>query len=384
MTLWFSATAVLPSLITAWQLSATGAAWLTAAVQLGFVAGALASAALNLPDVLPPRQMVALCAVAGALVNLVLAWGVTSIEPALVLRFLTGVFLAGVYPPGMKIAAGHVSGAARGLAIGVLVGALTLGSATPHLIAGLLHGTALPHRAVLTVASALALLGALVVAGWVTDGPHAPPSAPFDPHQIGRVLRNRPVLLANLGYFGHMWELYAMWAWLAIFLASALGPADPALPRLGAFLMIGVAGGAGAVLGGLLADRLGRTTVTIGAMTVSGGCCVLSAWTYAAPLWLLTLFGLVWGASVVADSAQFSASVSELAEPAYMGTALTLQTSLGFALTLVTIWGLPLLAGEVGWRFAFIALAPGPFLGCWAMLALRRRPESLRLAAGRR
>jgi predicted MFS family arabinose efflux permease len=284
----------------------------------------------------------------------------------------------------MKIAAGHVSGAARGLAIGVLVGALTLGSATPHLIAGMLHGAALPHRAVLTVASALALIGAVIVARWVTDGPYAPPSAPFDPSQIGRVLSNRPVLLANLGYFGHMWELYAMWAWLAIFLASALGAADPALPRIGAFLMIGVAGGAGAVLGGLLADRLGRTTVTIGAMAVSGACCVLSAWTYAAPLWVLTLFGLVWGASVIADSAQFSASVSELAEPAYMGTALTLQTSLGFALTLVTIWGLPVLAGEVGWRFAFIALAPGPFLGCWAMLALRRRPESLRLAAGRR
>ncbi len=384
MTLWFSATAVLPTLRQAWALSATGAAWLTAAVQLGFVAGALASAALNLPDVMPPRRMLGVSALIGAAANLALAWTVDSIGPALLLRFATGLALAGVYPPGMKIAAGHVSGRGRGLAIGVLVGALTLGSATPHLVAGLLDGAGLPFRAVLTVSSVLAVLGALIVNTLVTDGPHAPRPAPFDPRQIGRVLGDRAVLLANLGYFGHMWELYAVWAWLAIFLAAALGPDRPTAARIAAFAIIGVAGAAGAVAGGWLADRAGRTTVTIGAMAISGGCCVASVWAYAAPTWLLMTFGLVWGASVVADSAQFSASVTELAEPAYMGTALTLQTSLGFALTLVTIWGLPLLAAHTGWRFAFIALAPGPFLGCWAMAALRRRPEAARLAAGRR
>lgn len=384
MTLWFSATAVLPALRLAWELSPTGAAWLTAAVQLGFVVGALGSAFFNLPDVLPPRRMLCLSALVGATANLALAWGVTSIAPALALRFVTGLCLAGVYPPGMKIAAGHVSGRWRGLAIGVLVGALTLGSATPHLVAGLLDATGLPFRAVLTVSSLLAVAGALIVAAFVTDGPYAPRPAPFDPHQLGRVLKDRAVLLANLGYFGHMWELYAVWTWLAIFLTAALGPMRPAAPRLAAFLMIGVAGALGAVLGGWLADRIGRTTVTIGAMAISGACCVASGWAYAGPAWVLMAFGLVWGASVVADSAQFSAAVTELADPAYMGTALTLQTSLGFALTLVTIWGLPLLAEHTGWRFAFVALAPGPFLGCWAMAALRRRPEALRLAAGRR
>jgi MFS family permease len=225
---------------------------------------------------------------------------------------------------------------------------------------------------------------ALIVVLAVRDGPYAPAPAPFDPRQIGRVLRDRPLLLANLGYFGHMWELYAMWTWLAIFLAAALGPADPAAPRLAAFAIIGLAGGVGCVAAGWLADRLGRTTVTIGAMAISGACCVVSAWLYAGPAWALVVFGLIWGASVVADSAQFSASVTELSDPSYMGTALTLQTSMGFALTLVTIWGLPLLAERVGWRFAFLALAPGPALGCWAMAALRRRPESVRLAAGRR
>jgi predicted MFS family arabinose efflux permease len=384
LTLWFSATAVLPALQRDWALSASGAAWLTAAVQLGFVAGALASAVFNLPDVLPPRRMLWLAALAGAVVNGVLALAVHSIGPAIVLRFLTGVCLAGVYPPGMKIAAGHVSGRARGLAIGVLVGALTLGSATPHLVAGIAGGAHLPYRGVLAASSVLAVVGALLVRVFVSDGPFAPPPAPFDPRQIVRVLRERALLLANLGYFGHMWELYAMWTWLAVFLASALGPRDPSTARLAAFVIIGGAGALGCVGAGLLADRLGRTTITIAAMAVSGACCVLSAFVYAGPVWALMALGLVWGASVIADSAQFSAAVTELSQPSYMGTALTLQTSMGFALTLVTIWGLPLLAERVGWRYAFIALAPGPLFGCAAMAALRRRPEAARLAAGRR
>jgi MFS family permease len=384
LSLWFSATAVLPALERAWQLGPTGAAWLTAAVQLGFVTGALASAALNLPDVFAPRRLLGVSALAGAAANLLLALAVSSIGPALLLRFLTGVALAGVYPPGMKIAAGHVSGSGRGLAIGVLVGALTLGSATPHLVAGLLDGGRLPYVLVLVVSSALAVAGGLLVMGLVHDGPHAPRPALFDPRQLGRVLRDRAVLLANLGYYGHMWELYAAWTWLAVFLAGALGPGGTRPARLMAFAIIGVAGAAGCVAAGWIADRVGRTTVTTAAMAVSGACCLLSPWAYAWPPGALLAFGLVWGAAIVADSAQFSAAVTELAEPAYMGTALTLQTSLGFALTMVTIWGLPLLAREVGWRFAFVALAPGPLLGVVAMLALRARPEAARLAGGRR
>ena len=382
MTLWFSATAVLPQLREAWHLSTTASAFITAAVQLGFVAGALASAIFNLPDVVPPRRMVWISSLLGAALNLALAWGVNSAGPAIALRFATGVCLAGVYPPGMKIAAGHVSGRARGFAIGVLVGALTLGSATPHLVAGLFGNAPVSHAAVMTISSALAVLGAAIIGRLVEDGPYAAPPAPFDPRQAGRVLRDRAVLLANLGYFGHMWELYAMWTWLALFLTGALG--RPSDARLAAFAIIGVAGCAGAVAGGVLADRVGRTTVTIAAMAVSAACCALSPWAYVASGPVILAFGLVWGAAVIADSAQFSAAVTELADASYIGTALTLQTSLGFALTLVPIWSLPWLAGEAGWRFAFVVLAPGPALGCLAMAALRRRPEAVRLAAGRR
>ena len=382
MTLWFSATAVLPDLERAWQLSPIGAAWLTAAVQIGFVAGALGSALGNLPDLVPPRRLMATCAVLGALANLALAFWVSSLGPALVLRFATGVFLAGVYPPGMKIAAGHVPGRGRGLAIGVLVGALTLGSASPHLIAGLV-GATWPFRAVLTASSVLALCGAVLVVAVVRDGPYAPKPAPFDPRQVARVFRDRSLMLANLGYCGHMWELYAMWTWLVTFLAAA-GTSSLRDVRLWAFAIIGVAGAAGAALGGYLADRRGRTAVTIAAMAVSAVCCLCSPLAFGAAPLVVLIFGIVWGASIIADSAQFSTAVTELADPAYVGTALTLQTSIGFLLTLVTIWGLPLLAEVVGWQYAFLALAPGPALGCVAMARLRALPEARRMAGGRR
>ncbi len=385
MTLWFSATATLPALQAEWQLDATGSAWLTAAVQLGFVAGALASAWTNIPDVFSPRRLFCYSALLGAGANLWLAWGVTSLGPALGLRFLTGVFLAGVYPPGMKIAAGHVPGSARGVAIGVLVGALTLGSATPQLVAGLLEQDGLSYRWVLSISSLLAALGGITVRLLVTDGPYAAPTAPFDPAQIARVLKNRGVFLTNLGYCGHMWELYAMWTWLFTFFAASLGPQGQPTARLLAFFAIGVAGLVGAVLGGAVADRAGRTMVTAAAMVLSGTCCVLSPVVYGAALWVLVGFGLVWGVSVVADSAQFSAAVTELSEPSYLGTALALQTSIGFALTMITIWSLPLLVEWLGgWQYVFLVLAPGPILGSVAMLRLRGLPEARRLAGGRR
>jgi MFS family permease len=384
MTLWFSATAVAPSLQAAMSLDAGAGAWLTTAVQLGFVAGALGAAFANLPDLLPPRRLVAAGALVGAAANAALALSTPSFGTALALRFATGMSLACVYPPAMKVIAGHVTGRHRGLAIGLLVGAITVGSATPHLVAGWFERSALPHAPVLSVSSGLAVLAAALMQWLVVDGPHAPPRARFDPRQVGRTLHDRAVRLAILAYCGHMWELYAMWTWLVTFVGQAAPGLSQGTTRLLTFTTIGIAGALGAVLGGFCADRVGRTRVTVVAMAISATCCATSPLLFGAPTAAWFAFGLVWGASAVADSAQFSAAVTELAQPGYIGTAVTLQTSLGFLLTMVTIQGLPLLAERIGWQYAFVVLAPGPALGCIAMLRLGALPAAARMAGGRR
>jgi MFS family permease len=384
LSLWFSASAVLPALSREWALGDAGRAGLTIAVQAGFIVGTLAAALTNLPDVLPPRALMMWGALAGALVNAVLALWVQHLVPALALRFLTGVCLAGTYPPAMKIAATWFR-EGRGLAIGLLVAALTVGSASPHLIRGL---TELPWRQTLLAASLLAALAALVVA-LVTEGPHRFPPARFDLHMATAVLRERSARLACYGYFGHMWELYAMWTWLAAFLAASLearggGSYGGLNASVATFVCVGLAGGAGAYAGGALADRWGRTTLTMLAMALSGLCALLVGLTFAGPPLLTLLVAIVWGVTVIADSAQFSTAVTELAPAAYVGTALTTQTCLGFALTMVSIWLIPPVVGVLGWRWAFALLAVGPALGVLAMARLRTLPEASRMAAGRR
>lgn len=384
---WFSASAVAPALASQWRLSPAGTAGLTVSVQLGFVAGALVSAILTLSDMWSARRLVAASAVAAALATVGVALS-PSAAVGVTFRFITGAALACVYPPGMKIAAGWFR-EARGWAIGVLVGALTLGSAVPHLVRWLVPAG--HWRAVLLVAAALAFLGAMLVRLVPNDGPYAAPSPPFSWSATPRILRDRAVMFANLGYLGHMWELYAMWTWMAAFVTASemtrssteSGTDIRTRAALVTFGVVG-SGAVGCWLGGKYADRFGRTTITSLAMAVSALCCLVAAWVFGKPLAALVPLLLVWGISVVADSAQFSTAVSELAPPEYVGTALTLQTSLGFLLTTVTISLLPLLAAAVGWRWSMVALAPGPMLGVVAMQALRRRPEATRLANGRR
>lgn len=381
MSLWFSGSAVVPALTREWNLDTSTASWLTLSVQLGFVAGTLISALLNLPDIISPRHLFTLTAFAAALVNFAFGYFAHQASTGIFLRFLTGVFLAGVYPPAMKILATWFRHG-RGLALGVLVGALTLGKAAPYLVNGL--GNANWRYNVMFV-SLLAVLGGLLVLFFVSDGPYALPAASFDWKQAAKVFSDRPLRLANFGYFGHMWELYAMWTWIPFMIRASLAQRQSAasLAEVASFLVIGC-GAVGCVVAGLLADRVGRTIVTSVAMTISGSCCLFIGLLFGANPILLLIVAAIWGASVVADSAQFSACVTELGDPRYIGTALTMQTCLGFLLTAISIELIPRFVDLVGWRYAFAILAPGPLFGVISMLKLRRLPEAMKIAHGLR
>jgi MFS family permease len=298
---------------------------------------------------------------------------------AVALRFATGAMLAGVYPPGMKIAAGWIEHR-RGTALGLVIGALTIGSAVPHLLAWLPGES---WRGVLLIASSLAVAGGAIVLLLVGDGPHVTATAPFDPRAALRLFTHRATRLALLGYLGHMWELYAMWTWVAAYVTASVALRDPSVASragsLGAFLAI-ASGAVGCVLAGLAADRLGKARVAAWAMMVSATCAAFTAIAFTLPPVAVFLLVIVWGFSIVADSAQFSALVSQFSPRDYVGTALTIQTCAGFLLTMIPIRLLPGLADIVGWRWVFLVLLPGPMLGVVAMLRLMTGPGTDRPA----
>src|SRR5947208_2570187 len=359
MTLWFSATAANAAIVAEFRLTAAETAWLTMAVQGGFVIGTLVSALLNLPDVLNPRRLFWIGCVAGAIANAWLA-AAGSVAVLVALRLVTGAALALVYPPGMKVAAVWFE-KRRGAALGVLIGALTVGSAFPHLLAA--AAAAIPWRVLMLFASALAVCGGGIVIALVGDGPYVASSAPFDPAAIARVFADRGTRLATLGYLGHMWELYAMWTWIAAFAAAT------STPRRGsaiAFLTI-ASGAIGSAAAGSIADRVGKARIARSAMLVSAACCVASAFMFHAPIVALALFAMVWGVAIVADSAQLSALVAQYSPRDHVGTALTVQTCAGFLLTMASIRLLPAAAQVVGWQWVFLTLAPGPLLGAYAL-----------------
>ena len=370
MSLWFSATAAAPAIVREFGMASGGLAWLTMAVQAGFVAGTLITALTNLADAVNARRLFAVGCVAGALGNVAIAF-VPSAAAVILLRFLTGAALAWVYPPGMKIIAGWFR-ERRGMALGVVVGAVGVGSAFPHLLAWL--GAGLPWRVLVSASSALALAGALIVSLAVKDGPYVSASAPFDRHALRVVLRSRGTRLAMLGYFGHMWELYAMWTWIAAFASTSLsGGAGSSIGSLVAFVAI-ASGAVGCVMAGLWADRFGKARIAGAAMLASAACVLVSPFFYGAPLAALLVLAIVWGFTVVADSAQFSALVTDHTPRTHVGTALTLQTSAGFLLTMVSMRLVPPISAMAGWQWAFLVLAPGPLLGALAMRRLSPEP----------
>jgi len=328
---------------------------------------------LNLADVIPARRFFAASAILGAVANASLVVA-SDFSAAVASRFATGIFLAGVYPPAMKMAATWFR-SQRGLAVGTVVGALTIGKASPYLI------NAIPGagvREVAIAASASALLAAALVATWYHDGPYPFPPRPFSWSLVGDVLRVREWRLATGGYLGHMFELYSFWAWIPAFLAASAvahaASAGTGAPdfRVVSLISFGVIafGGAGCVWGGVVADRIGRERLVTIAMAVSGTCALLVGLTFGASWWIVAPIALAWGFFVIADSAQFSVLVTESVPAHAVGTALTIQTSIGFLLTTITIQLVPPLVERAGWRWAFVLLALGPAAGIWSIRRL--------------
>lgn len=373
MSLWFAASAVAPQLGERWRLSPAELGWLTAVVQLGFVCGTALAALLNLADIVPSRLLFSVSAVVGAAANTALLI-VPSYGAALASRLFTGFALAGVYPPAMKMIATWFR-AQRGLAVGTIVGALTVGKAGPYLVHAFPGAGEAP---VVLTSSVGAILAAMLVLIWYREGPYPFPPRRFSWGLVATVVRERRWRLATGGYLGHMFELYSAWTWIPVFVATSAaaagvppGPARESLASLVSFSAIAV-GGVGCVWGGLVADKRGREWLVTMAMVASGGCAALIGFTFGHGMWLLVPVALAWGFFVIADSAQFSVLVTESVPPHAVGTALTVQTSLGFLLTMVSIQLVPPVAHAVGWRWAFVMLALGPVVGIASIRRLVR------------
>lgn len=379
MTLWFAGSAVAPQYAAQWGLTPSETGWLTTVVQIGFVLGTAVSALLNVADVVPVRRLFAGSALLGALANVALLTA-DGFAAALGWRFLTGVALAGVYPPAMKMIATWFR-ARRGMAVGTIVGALTVGKGLPYLVHAIPGAGITP---VLLAASTGALLSAALVWFGYRDGPYPFAARPFSWRLVTEVTSARQWRLATGGYLGHMFELYAAWTWLPVFIAASIAVRDPSAGVQGSsfasalsFAVLAI-GGVGCIWGGVMSDRRGRAWLVTTAMTVSGLCALAIGLTFGRSLWMLAPVALVWGFFVIADSAQFSVMVTESVPSHAVGTALTLQTSLGFLLTAVTIQLVPPLAEALGWSWAFVVLALGPLAGIGSIRRLSALQASVR------
>ena len=384
LTVWFSTNAIAPVLEVEREFTGSDIAWLTIAIQLGFVLGTLLIAFTNLADLMNTRTLFAISAILAGVSNVALSFVPGGIFSALVLRVLCGMFLGGVYPPGMKIVSGWFR-SGRGIAIGAMVGALTVGSGSPHLLKSVFVSE---WELTLYISSILAALAGVIAYFLVKDGPFDVPASRFNPRYFLSTMRARSTRMVLFGYLGHQWELYAMWSSIPVFLSAVFGSKSVIGDSLELSSLITFAvfiSGAAACLGaGMIAERIGRTATTSIMMTLSGGSALFIGFLPMESGLLISIIALVWGASVIADSAQFSTALTELSEDTYRGTALTFQTGIGFLVTIPPIWLTPMIADIWGWGPAFAILGVGPIFGITAMLKLRAMPESLACAMGRR
>ncbi len=365
--LWFAGNAVIFDLQRAWELGDSAVGHVTSAVQLGFISGTLLFAILVVADRFSPRIVFFVCSLLGAVANLALLLAPPGIVSLLLLRFATGFFLAGIYPVGMKIAAGwYASGLGR--ALGYLVGALVLGTAFPHLIRGV--GAELPWQQVMLGASTLATLGGFSMLLLVPDGPQLPRGSPFDPRALGKIFGSREFRASAFGYFGHMWELYALWAFVPLLLLAYIAEHDVVINVSRWTFAIIAIGFIGCALGGIVSARAGSARVAFVQLAISGACCVLAPLAFVAPPALFLVFVLVWGLTVVGDSPQFSALNAAHAPRAYVGSALTIVNSIGFLITVISIQLFSALLALVEIQYLFWLLLPGPLFGLWAMRPL--------------
>lgn len=382
MSLWFTGTAVLPQITTLWHSGIALGSWLTISVQIGFSLGAVCFAVFNIPDVFSPIKVLVCSSFLAGAANATFALLAAHPLPAILLRGATGFFLAGVYPVGMKIIAGWFQ-RGRGLAMGIMIGALTVGSAVPHAVNSF---GGIGWRDVVLLGSLMALAGGVIVGMAVHEGPYAMPQSRLDLRQVFEIGRNRRLRLANFGYLGHMWELYSMWGWIAVIVAQSSGWPKAKYDSVAAISI--AIGAVGCIWAGFSSDRLQdrpeslrvsqRARVTMIAMGASAACCVLAALAFHHPEILVAL-ALIWGIAVIADSAQFSTIISEVSDKSYVGTALTCQVALGFLLTAFAIRATAAIAARAGWQWALASMAVGPLLGIWAMSGLLHKQPAVRM-----
>lgn len=374
--LWFAGNGVMGDLLQDFDLQTTALGHLTSAVQLGFISGTLLFALLTIADRYPPSRVFFLSALSGAIFNLAVIWEGHNMWSLILLRFLTGFFLAGIYPVGMKIAADYYQ-EGLGKSLGFLVGALVVGTAFPHLLKGLTG--ALPWKMVLVITSVLAAAGGLSMQVLVPNGPYRRPSQKLDLSAFAKVFRNRAFRSAAFGYFGHMWELYAFWAFVPVLLSTYAAlhtDTNFQVPVL-SFIIIGI-GGPACVLGGYISQVKGTKKTAFTALLLSCLCCLLSPLAFYLDSGILFIaFLIFWGMVVIADSPLFSTLVAHNAAARIKGTALTIVNCIGFSITIFSIQLLTLLREAMDLRYLFIVLALGPLLGLYALYQNNNRNETV-------